>query len=785
MLINGKAIIERQLTITTPTDWTCADGRKTPLTPVRYTARPDGTDSVLSLDGEWKVAKWPFPKDEARLASPTLADRRWDGVAQPGKVFYADPDVDGRSVPNWNRVGLDHLDINDGAVIRRAVTIPKGWKNRRIYLRFDAIYPAGRVYLDGELLGEHTSGLTPVEFDVTDRVTPGRKALVAVRLLRKHRFVKLDMVRHAVEFTGLAQPAYFFATGPCQIADYHLITRLDEKLARGRVEGTVTLRNHRAKPAKANLLISLLDPTGKRVASFRKSVAMLAGQRLEIPVAVEVDRPKLWNDEFPNRYPVTMQVEVGGQAKQTVSYQTGFRRFELGPQGPRLNGHPVKFRGVNHLTYHPDHGMYTPKDWLRRNLTLMKKANVNAIRTHFLGPRCLAELCDELGIYLLQELPIDWGTNFIHDPEWVGPALMRLEGGIRRDRHSPSVMVWSIGNENMPQDRKVADDGWNHLRTYDRFAKTLDPSRPTMFPPPGPANKIKGIFEVRVGDIADTHYSFKLAREFRETGKLVNPRSWEVDMEETTREQALARGWSGVWFSSEYGIVNMIPDLMNAPYLSTIADRSEDPLSYKPSIQVFLDRMRDEWGDMRRDPTCLGGAYFPWICSGAGKGTEGNPWGWVRWAEDADWGVMCADLTPKPFFWALRMLFSPVWFPERLMWEDGATELRFKVTNHYNAIDLKDCTLRTMMGGGGKYMGFMARFKDIPIACPPGETREIRIPIWNEDSRKALQGDQPVICRCVLLDPKGFRPITADILVTPKTVQLTEGPMPLGPDAVM
>ena len=45
---------------------------------------------------------------------------------------------------------------------------------------------------------------------------------------------------------------------------------------------------------------------------------------------------------------------------------------------------------------------------------------------------------------------LDWGTEYIHDPQWVGPALLRIEGGIRRDRHHPSVMVWSIGNENMP-----------------------------------------------------------------------------------------------------------------------------------------------------------------------------------------------------------------------------------------------------------------------------------------------------------------------------------------------
>ncbi len=68
----------------------------------------------------------------------------------------------------------------------------------------------------------------------------------------------------------------------------------------------------------------------------------------------------------------------------------------------------------------------------------MKKANVNCIRTHYLGPRCLAALCDELGIYLMQELPIDWGTNYIHDPAWVGPALQRIAG--RHPARPPSSL---------------------------------------------------------------------------------------------------------------------------------------------------------------------------------------------------------------------------------------------------------------------------------------------------------------------------------------------------------
>jgi hypothetical protein len=253
-----------------------------------------------------------------------------------------------------------------------------------------------------------------------------------------------------------------------------------------------------------------------------------------------------------------------------------------------------------------------------------------------------------------------------------------------------------------------------------------------------------------------------------------------------TRDGALKRGWSGCWFSSEYGIFNAMPDLLHHPHCSIISDVPEDPLCGKGSLQAFEERLRREWGFMRHEPSCLGGAYFPWLCCGAGSAEAGNPWGWVRWGEDADWGVVTADLLPKPFFWALRVLFSPVWFPQRLVWAPGETAVTFPVSNHYNAIDLKDCILRVQQNVAGRYGTIMRKFKDVPMACPPGKSADICIPL-NEDMVKALEAGKPALVRCTLLAPDGFRPVTAEIVVVPASLNLKniDEMMTIGPDAVM
>ena len=777
-----ETILRHQLDGLAPETLTLMDGAwSTQLTPVSQQLPTDCPGLTLSLDGQWTVCRWPFPRREEELVQPQTSDFGWESARQPGKIFIQDPSVPPASIENVDRVGLTHIDPDDGAVLRKRVRIPADWSGREIWLRLDGIYPAGRVYLNGSLLGEHLSGLTPAHYNVTGLAVPGEEALIAVRLLRRHPYVKMDMVRHSAEFCGLSQSAVLFAVEKCHVADFDLPVTLDRDLKTGSVRGSVTVENGDSCARSGRLSLLLTAPGGALAARTEAPAALQAGEKKEIPLSLTLSEPLLWNDEYPNLYTASLLLELEGLPAQKLSWKAGFRRMEMVDSRPYLNGNPVKFRGVNHLTYHPDFGLYTPEDWLRRNLELMKKANVNCIRTHYFGPRCLAGLCDELGIYLVQELPIDWGTNYIHDPEWVGPALMRLQGAVLRDRSHPSILVWSVGNENMPESLAVAEYGHMHLQLYHRFVKALDADRFTMFPPPGPANKIKGIFEVRVGDIADTHYSFNLVREFLKTGVVTNPIAWTAEMETTTQAEAMEKGWSGVWFSSEYGLINMQPDVMYAPYGSIIDDVKIDKTEKVTTLQVFLDRLRREWGLMRHEPTCLGGAYFPWICAATGD----NPFGWTVLAEDNDWGVVTADLLPKPEFWGLRVLFSPVWFPEEVEWAPGDTSIRFELWNQYNAIDLKDCTIRTMMAYG---TGASTRdWRDIPISLAPGEKKTVEIPLWNPRALDSLNEGVMTLCRVSLMDPKGFRPITADIRILPVRERKAEEnrPLAIGPDAIL
>ena len=755
----SDAVIEDQLSATEPFESVHSDGNwRTNITPVIPHSLPE--NNIIDLSGEWSIKKWPFTSTEEKLASPRLSDSSWEKAVQPGRLFTLDPNVDPATIPNWNRVKTHHIDPEDGAVIRRTVTIPEEWKNKEIFIDCDSIYPGGRIYINGHLVADHASGLTPICRNITSLVKAGSAVTVAVRLYRNHSYIMMDMPRHSVDFGGMAQPVYIFAKEKCHVEDYYLPSHLDESLKKGKIEGHIRFCNNAKKAQKGSVSVRMYNPDGSFNTDASFSYEVAAGQRLDIPVCVNVNKPLLWNDEHPHLYRVELIVSAPGVPEEKYSFRTGFRRFEFKDSRAYLNGKPVKFRGVNHLSAHPQHGLHTPKDWLRRNLELMKFANVNCIRTHYMGPRYLADLCDEMGFYLVQELPLDWGTQYIHKPEWVGPALMRLHAGVCRDRNHPSIMIWAIGNENMPETDDVADDGWFHLAMYERFVKRLDPKGITMFPPPGPATTIEGVLELRVGDVADTHYSFVPIKKFLRDGKVENPRSWNPQkMEINTREEALARGWSGTWFSSEYCLFNAYPDAIFSPGLCSAID--DEPIKYPrdtPQIKVFYDRLKREWGFMRHEETCLGGAFFPWM-SGGSSISYGHPFSWTVLSEDCDWGVMTPELLPKPNFWVLRNLLCPVWFPDEIEWFEGEDALTIELWNQYNDRDLGECTIRITPCDA------TLEWADIKIELAPGEKKVFSIPFWDKNDIKGLKEGHEIVFRLWIIEPDGFVSTAKDIII--------------------
>jgi beta-galactosidase len=773
--------VDAQLGLTAPLRLRFPDETDTFLVSGRVAPLDLSPEKRLCLDGAWSCVKGLVLDRAASLADPRTDASAWPLVTQPGVVCIADPEAEPREIPNWDRRMMTHIPENDGAVLRRTVDVPAHWAGHRIFLRLDGVYPAADVYLDGVRVAVHRSGLTACCVDCTAHARPGEPLVVAIVLVRRYFGQEIDMPRHSSDYAGLRDSVWLHALPACHVEDHHLVAELDADLVSARLRGPVHIRNTAADFCEGEIELQLFDAAHRLLASRSERVAVPAGEVRTPSLDLPVTRPALWCDEHPRLHHVVLVWRVGGQT-QALRWRVGFRRLASDHERPTLNGRPLKLRAVNHLSLHPEHGLHTPVSWLRRSLELMRRANINAIRTHFTAPSALADLCDELGFLLVQEITIDWYGHELWRPRCLGPCLHRIEATVRRDRHHACLVAFGIGNENLPANPAQIAPFRRHYEIFHALAKRLSPFHWIMYPPPGPANKIPGDLEPRIGDIADVHYNFASVRALRDTGRVTLPESWEGPFTSYSREELRQGPWTGLWFSSEYGIVNAVADMPDAPWQSVITETSEDWLGPASSQEALANRLEREWGLMRDDPTCLGGAYFPWLPPG-----RGNPWGWTLWAEDADWGVVMQDLTPKPQFWVLRAAYSPVTFAERrVRWRPGQTGIEVTVRNRYGTHDLRDCTIRTQLGVTGLFLGVYRDWKDIPVNCPPGADARLILPLWHDEAQRSLKENKPILYRIHVIAPDGFRPITHEILVVPEGLESYRpetGHLNLGSDA--
>ena len=748
-----------------------ADGQSTTLRSGRVIPRPSEETQRVCLDGEWSVKQGELMREVPSLIAESASS--WPQVVQPGIVCIADPEVQPAEIPEWHRRFMRHVHEDDVAVLRKRVMVPREWHERSLHLLVEGVYPAAQVYVNGQMLTEHLSGLTPCSVPCENMLDADGVLDIAMVIRRRYPHQEIDMPRHSSDYAGLHGSVFLIATPARHIDQHSIQSYLDENLTSGHLRGVIEF----AGPAEAGVLtMQLHDPSGALVQDRTWEVS---SESYSLDIDLDVDQPMLWCGESPHLYTVTLKwLSVG--IPQDLQWRIGFRRFAVINERPTVNGHPLKLRGMN-LLKHSEEGLYTSKDWLRQNLLLMRKANVNAVRTHLTASEDLAELCDEMGFYLLQEVTIDWYTHRLSQSACLGECLLRIDGVLRRDRSHACLVALGIGNENLPGKPDGIAPFMDNFKVFFDYARLLSPETWIFWPPPGPANSIDGLLEPRMGNIADIHYNFSCARELHEHDAVTLPESWKGPMTTYTREQLLEGDWLGIWMSTEYGIVNAIPDIYDAPYQSVICEEAEPWLGTSSSTQALAHRLEREWGLMRDDPRCLGGAYFPWMPPGVG-----DTWGWTLWAEDADWGLVTRDLMPKPQFWVLRAAYSPITFKQRrVSWHDGQSEIELTIRNRYSTIDLSDCTLRTQMGATGKFMGILRDWKDFSMSCAPGTDVTVSLKIWHTDALESLKAGKPTVFRLHVIEPSGYRPITHDVVIIPDDLdpQFERGHISLGSDA--
>ena len=415
------------------------------------------TPYKMSLNGIWKISWAGNPDLRVKDFWQTdFSDADWHEIDVPSCV-----EMRGFGSPGYTNVKYPHKeewpfikdrytgksDYNPVSSCRRTFTVPKGWSGREVFLRFDGVYSAYYVWVNGEKVGYAEDSKLPSEFNVTKFLKDGEN-LLAVEVYRwcdGSYLEDQDMFR----FSGIFRDVTLWSMPKGGIWDFAVKT---------------TLKNDYQD---AELKVSGCDGAEwKLYDSARREVASGASGE-----AVEIRGVILWSAEKPYLYTLVLK-----KGEDIRSRRVGFKEIKVSGNTLLVNGVKVKFKGVNRHETNPDNGRTVSMDDMVRDISLMKMYNVNTVRTcHYPDHHLWYDLCDRFGIYVCAEANVEAhepgylmkGLGLF--PEWRHSIVERNVRNVIFHRNNPSVTLWSLGNE--------AGHGSNFILAKARI-KEIDPSRP-------------------------------------------------------------------------------------------------------------------------------------------------------------------------------------------------------------------------------------------------------------------------------------------------------------------
>ena len=464
--------------------WEIIDNFGVNRLPARATFTPvfeKGGEAAVSLDGDWSFAylETPLATPEG-FADPDFDDGEWDEIAVPScwqmkgyerphytNVQYPIPIGNAPFVPSTNPTGL----------YRRVFAAPYAWKGRSVRLRFDGVDSCFEAWLNGAYVGMGMGSRLPHEFDVTKLVDFDGENVLAVRVVKWSAGTFLedqDMWWLSGIFRSVSLVSFPKAAS---LDDVRISTDLDASYRDATLSVAADVSGTAAGLKGATLAAELTDAAGKAV--WAKPVAaQVPAKGGTVELSAPVKAPRLWNAEDPCLY--TLKVTLSGVREPvSATFRVGFRKVEIKDAVLLLNGQRLVFKGVDRHEFHPETGRTLSRETMLEDILLMKRHNVNAVRTsHYPDDPRWYDLCDEYGIYLIDECDLEthgFGytkENITDNPAWEKACVDRMRRMVSRDRNHPSIVLWSLGNE--------AYFGCNHRKMVE-LTRALDPSRPIHY----------------------------------------------------------------------------------------------------------------------------------------------------------------------------------------------------------------------------------------------------------------------------------------------------------------
>ena len=394
-------------------------------------------------------------------------DSRWHDVCLPHdwvvQLPYA---AEASHSHGYKTVGWKYPDTSVGWY-RKTFTVAKEDLGKHFELQFDGIFRDARIWVNGFYLGGEQSGYIPQVFDITEYLNYGEENLVCVRAdasLEEGWFY---------EGAGIYRHVWLNRTSPVHVRTYGTFVHADLQPPFDRALLTVETRvgNDGTEQHHYSLRHTLTDAQGRAVATATVDSRTIMGKGDDSSQAtLTLDKPHLWSLNDPYLYQVKTEV-IGADGRVTDSYvtTTGIRHIAFdADRGFLLNGEQVKLRGFNMHQDHAGVGTAVPDAMQEWTLRQLKALGANALRTsHNPATPELLDACDRLGIVVMEENRLTGVNDYQHH---------QLERMISRDRNHPSIILWSVGNEEWGIEWN--DYGRRIGAAMREMCHRLDPTRP-------------------------------------------------------------------------------------------------------------------------------------------------------------------------------------------------------------------------------------------------------------------------------------------------------------------
>lgn len=448
---------------------------------------------VSCLDGTWKfnwakdpdnVVKDFYVKDfDASAWNDIIVPGEWQ-LQGYGKPIYSNMNYPFKAnapyvmdEPRRDYYSYEHRNPV-GQYITTFEIEPEDLNGKALYLHFGGVESAFYLWINGQMVGYSQNSMAPAEFNITGYVVEGTNRL-AVQVYQWSDGSYLedqDMWR----LSGIFRSVYLWKRPAVHIADYNITTSLDTVANQATVGLKVVLRNTLAKNvsklAVSATVANCNKPSDKIVSMKMQLKKLAAGAADTLYLSGVISDPLLWSPEKPNLYNLELKLS-GKDVSSNEEFVTrfGVRTVEQRGEVFYFNGKPVKMKGVNRHESHPRLGRTPDENTYRIDLSLMKQANINMIRTsHYPSDPLFYELCDEYGFYVMDEANQEThqygiGNTFLGDnPDWTDAHVDRALALVKRDFNHPCVIIWSLGNE--------GGSGRNFKAMADAI-RSIDPTR--------------------------------------------------------------------------------------------------------------------------------------------------------------------------------------------------------------------------------------------------------------------------------------------------------------------